>query len=113
MSGRSTLNQSKDFEREAGEILGARRFHAGEWSDPGDADLDGGWFLAQCKHRCWPDWFRRGADQIEEATAGTDKLPLLIYRDKQHRGNKKARIYVAMPIEVWVAWNGRGDDAAQ
>ncbi len=106
----STVKYSKDTERWFANRVGARRLNAGEWRGPGDADIDGGWFLGQVKHRLWPKWLQKGYDQT--AALPNKKLRALFLKEKSGRGNK-ARTLVCLPLDDWLAEMGYGQaDAA-
>ena len=115
MSRRSTVNQSKDAEREVARQLGGRRLHSGEWKRKrGDVDVIGRTFIAQVKHRSGvPNYIIEGMDQIQEAAKEYEELQrldpqivylpdiLLVLRTKPGQG-KPSRTFVIQEIEDWV-----------
>ena len=105
----SYVAYSKDAEREVARIMGARRLHAGEYSGPGDVDLDGGWFKVQVKNRRIPGWVLKGYEQIHAATVGTEARGLVVLVDKPGPG-KPRRIFVLTELDDWVRENGQGGD---
>ncbi len=115
MSKRSTVNQSKDAEREVARQLGGRRLHSGEWKGKGgDVDVVGRTFIAQIKHRSGvPNYIIEGMDQINEAAEEYAELHrleprmihkpdiLLVLRTKPGQG-KPSRTFVIQEIEEWM-----------
>ncbi|KKN40252.1 hypothetical protein LCGC14_0735320 [marine sediment metagenome] len=115
MSRRSTVNQSKDAEREVARQLGGRRLHSGEWKrKSGDVDVIGTFFLAQVKHRSGvPNYIIEGMNQIQEAATEREELrrlepgivahpdALLVLRTKPGQG-KPSRTFVIQEIEDWL-----------
>ena len=113
---RTARQQAKVAEREFADALGGVRLFSGFWTGPGDVDVEGGAFYGQVKHRRWAEWLRFGLQQVKEAAAGTDKLPLLLLKDKPGSGADAQKL-VCMTLEDFLAWSekaaqlGEGDPA--
>lgn len=79
----------------------AHRLVAGEWKGPGDVDVMAPGVYAQVKHvRNIPTYMGEGFRQINDATEGVDKTPVVIIRTKPGQGHE-AKSYVVMEIDEW------------
>lgn len=90
----------KEHERRTAAALGGRR--VGPTGRIG-ADVDGGWILAECKHReKLPQWLGQALARIR-GEAGPSRLGVVVAHEKAGRDS-----WVIMSLRDWQDWFGGG-----
>lgn len=95
----------KAFEREAGALIGGRRY----WANSGEAlDCEGPTAVAQCKYvqRMSLTELEELAERVEKEALPKFKAGLVIVKRSGHKGPRKARTLVVMTAEVWTQLHG-------
>ena len=95
----------KDFEREAGALIGGRRY----WANSGEAlDCEGPTTVAQCKYVRQLSLGELGdlAEQVAREAQPKFKAGVVIVKQSGHKGNRRAPTLVVMTAETFTLMNG-------
>lgn len=95
----------KLFEREAGALIGGRRY----WANSGEAlDCEGPTTVAQCKYVRMMSLAALGelAEQVEREALPKFKAGVVIVKQSGHKGRRKAPMLVVMTATTWAALHG-------
>lgn len=101
---RSVKKYAGAAELSVANAMGGRRVR-NQGTKHGDIDVETETAVIQVKNYAFPNWFRKGLDQVVIGGVGTGKRRLLVVKDKPGPG-RKGQTVVCELIEDWCAYNG-------